>query len=120
MDAVSPVIPKSLNWYEVWHDVLLHPSEKTFESILEDPTASPRRVYIWTAIVGLLGGILQAFIKAFFMPDVIIILQICTAIASPVSAVISLVIVAAYLHWISSSVKGRELMHGWCMQLARL
>jgi hypothetical protein len=103
MDAASPALPKSLRWYEVLRDVYIHPSEKTFEHILEYPTASSRRAYIWAAVVGLLTGILGAFTT----PGVPVTVQILTVVAGPFFTLLSLAISAVVLHWCAGRYKGQ-------------
>ena len=61
METPGTDVPQSLKWYEVWREVFLRPSERTFHRILADPLAKPGRAFIWVAIVGLLSGIVQSF-----------------------------------------------------------
>lgn len=103
MDALASAETKSFKWYEIWRDVFLHPSDKTFVRILEDPAASPRRVYIWLAVVGLLSGLL----KAISTLEISVLRQILTVISGPIIAIVGLALVAAFLHWNSKRFKGQ-------------
>ena len=52
-----------LSWIKVWISVLTRPSIATFERILRDPQASPRRAYLWVGIAALIGAIMTGAIS---------------------------------------------------------
>ena len=103
MNAISTEPVQSLKWYEVWREVFLHPSEKTFDRILADPTATPNRAYIWVAIMSTLIGILgQFFSLNFTIPSLFI-----AVVFSPIFGLIGLASGALLLHWIAKRYKGQ-------------
>jgi len=54
---------ETLSWGKVWISVLTRPSITTFERIIRDPRASPRRTYLWVGIAALIGAIMTGAIS---------------------------------------------------------
>ncbi len=50
----------NLLWSEVWITVLARPSIYTFERIIRDPHACPRRAYLWLFTSGIIGGLISS------------------------------------------------------------
>ena len=49
---------EKLRWFKVWTSAITQPSTETFEWILRDPQASPRRAYLWVFITSLISMII--------------------------------------------------------------
>jgi hypothetical protein len=66
-EAIEPTIEEipgeRLSWSRVWISVLTRPSTKTFEQILRDPQASPRRAYWWVFTSAIIGTIIQSLLS---------------------------------------------------------
>jgi hypothetical protein len=63
-ETIEPTIEEipgeRLSWSRVWFNVLTRPSTKTFEQILRDPQASPRRAYWWVFTSAIIGTVIQS------------------------------------------------------------
>ena len=105
---------ESMPWYDVWMEVITHPSRESFRTILADPKSSPARAFIWVAILGAIFGVAQAVVIQVFgsslyqdLPDIgLAPFVLCLAIATPIFSVIGLAINAAIYHGISLLLKG--------------
>ena len=108
METPGTDVPQSLKWYEVWREVFLRPSERTFHRILADPLAKPGRAFIWVAIVGLLSGIVQSFsAQNVDMGQAVQFNAFTLAICIPLGAVIGLALSSLILHWIAGLLGGQ-------------
>lgn len=103
MDAVSSAPVESMKWYEVWRKVFLHPSANTFDRILADPTATPRRAYAWVAIISALISIFGQI----FSPDASILRLIFYMIFVPILSLFGLAFNALILHWVAKRYHGQ-------------
>ncbi len=63
METISALPEQTFKWYAVMREVFFHPSAQTFERILADPAASPRRACIWAAVMWLLVSTLGAILN---------------------------------------------------------
>jgi hypothetical protein len=46
---------QALSWREVWIQALTQPSVATYQGLIQDPQASPKRAYSWMALSALIG-----------------------------------------------------------------
>ena len=99
---------EKLSWSKVWISVITRPSTQTFEWILRDPQASPRRAYLWVFICALIGGIITSvysmlgFTAGLGEFESSYLYLICT----PVIAAVSVLLVAFYA-WLTQSIASR-------------
>jgi len=99
---------EALSWSKVWISVFTRPSTKTFEWILRDPGASPRRAYLWIFISALIGAIITSVYSMLgFTPGLgesapSFIPLLC----APVIAVVSILGVA-FSVWVIQWIAGR-------------
>ncbi len=49
-----------LSWHEVWIQALTQPSVATYQSLIQDPQASPKRAYGWVALNALIAFLISA------------------------------------------------------------
>jgi len=54
---------ETLSWGKVWISVITRPSIATFERIIRDPQAKPRRAYLWVGLTALIGAIMTGAIS---------------------------------------------------------
>jgi hypothetical protein len=109
MDTTSSLVPQSLRWYEVWKEVLFHPSEKTFHRILSDPAASLSRAYLWVAVTGTLFGIYFCIYMTTHCPVCTVRDFVITLIAFPISGMFLLALSAITLHWFAKLIGGQGI-----------
>ncbi len=113
--AEPPVTQEPLAWYDVWMEVVTHPSRESFRRILADPTAGPARAFIWVAAIGLIVGLVQVGLTEYLGISPLSELgegglmtgTICIGIGAPLGSVISLALNAAILRGIAGLLKGR-------------
>jgi hypothetical protein len=111
---LTPAMGQPMPWYQVWMQVVTHPSRDSFRRILADPTARPARAFIWVAILGAIFGVTQAILTQVFGTTLygnlgnlrLATTMICIVIAAPVVSVIGLALSAAILHGIALLLKG--------------
>ena len=107
MYTVSAAPTQVLKWYEVWREVVLHPSANTFERILADPTAAPVRAYAWVAIVSTLISVFGQI----FNPDATTLSLLIYPIFVPIISLIGLAFEALILHWVAKRYHGQGSYH---------
>ena len=112
--AGQPMAGQPMPWYQVWMQVITHPSRDSFRRILADPTARPARAFIWVAVISLIFGLLQAVLAQVlgvspfsqFGAEGVFTNAVCIAIAAPIFSVIGLALGAAILRGIAALLKG--------------
>ncbi len=107
-------LPRTYAWYEVWWNILLRPTQKTFLSILTDPGASNERAYVWVAVTSFLGALMQVLaimglggreLSGGFAT----IMWIIVPIIAPILTVIGLLIQAGITHMVSRWFGGQGM-----------
>jgi hypothetical protein len=51
---------RTLSWYEVWIQAFTQPSVATYQALVQDPQASPKRAYIWIGLSVLAGAFITS------------------------------------------------------------
>ena len=51
---------RTLSWREVWIQALTQPSVATYQALIQDPHASPKRAYIWIGLSVLVGAFISS------------------------------------------------------------
>lgn len=113
MDISSSAEPagQPMPWYEVWMEVVTHPSKDSFRRILSDPTAGAARAFMWVGVIGLIFGILQAVVTQVTGVSPaggmgLATSMACLAIGVPIFSVIGLAIGAGILRFIAGLLGG--------------
>ncbi len=104
---------RSRTWYEIWLDVWTHPRAETFRSLLQESNHTPRRGFLWIAIVALLVAIITGYTSAQSFRSVepafgnIYIYFICLVVLTPIFTVIGMIISAGIYHWLARLFGGK-------------
>ena len=113
--------PTSLTWEQVWIMAVLHPSPATFEKLIKDPAATPRRAYKWmfftTMIIIAIALPLQYFLggnanlknlaaQSNYPASTWIVVWIVLIPVCGLLSILGLMIEAALLQWIAGWLGG--------------
>ena len=113
--------PTSLSWEQVWILAVLHPSPATFEKLIKDPAATPRRAYKWmfftTMIIIAIALPLQYFLggnanlknlaaQSNYPASTWIVVWIVLIPVCGLLSILGLMIEAARLQWIAGWLGG--------------
>jgi hypothetical protein len=94
----------SRKWYQIWRAIWLHPSLETFQSVLAEPGAGPRRGFIWVAVAQLIAGLLNGLFSLGSINGSPSLLTI--VIVDPLFAIAGLAIGAGIYHVTARIFKG--------------
>lgn len=116
MEEMNQPSPVSFTWSQAWLQAVLHPSPATFDKLIKDPAATPRRAYKWMffttmIIIAVAGALLffqdsasQLALMQYFLPPGpwIIVVWILLIPAGGLLSVLGLMIEARVFQWIAS------------------
>jgi hypothetical protein len=104
MEAITDEQPgETLSWSKVWISVLTKPSIATFERILRDPQASPRRAYLWIFTSFFVAGLINVLISIIGSMTTGYNTITCGPLIEAVVAILSLALVT----WVIQSIASR-------------
>lgn len=114
--------PRAMNWIEIWLAALTRPKASTYEEIIADPGAKPRRAYGWVFLATLISFLVSVLLMTLlgnpFAADLTegqsggylayaFIGILCAAPFVAVFSILSLIINSAIIQFIAGGFGGR-------------